>query len=564
MSQLISENPMSDTLDIPVTPVATPDWAAATRLMEQAVKAGNQDPQALYLLAMGYKHQGRVADARHVLGKIADPDANVLLQRGVLAFAEKDFARAGEEFARAWDLDPTSYPAAYNLMLTRLCQGQLEECVALLARLAPLAPTPAERNFLGLVDTLLRQSTTGPLTPEQERRLGTMQNAEEERLLDMIVGLNQFDVVFALLYKLVALRPHSDPAFKAYVGAALVQAKQLMDRFHWEEASSLLVPLLRRLDNAAVRVDPMHRVVLCCMLGTCACMMQEFERGVGYFRHAQDALQQGGMATNPRAQHVQGVPQAAWLEQNLALAHEWQGRLDVAEQHWNRYFDLLEQNFKRSMPPEYLATLAFEGCSRLAELYQRKERVASAVAFLQRAHRVRPADYEVLERLFHLFNQLRRFDEARRVLRRLREVRPNDPQAELFELEVREVRKLDEVDQVLADLRRLMQRFPNDTRVEERAGTLVTNLVPVLEKVADQYAGQVNKVVDQMRRLPSYQINWPTVRDIMRDLEDKYLFLRRVAQKCLSHVTSEDTRRDLNRLIAHCDRKIDQCHSLGE
>jgi hypothetical protein len=183
---------------------------------------------------------------------------------------------------------------------------------------------------------------------------------------------------------------------------------------------------------------------------------------------------------------------------------------------------------------------------------------------LQRAHRIRPADYETLERLFHLYNQLRRFDEARRVLRRLREVRPNDPQAELFELEVREVRKIDEVETLLNDLRRIMQRFPHEARVEERAGTLVNNVVPVLERIADQYSGQVNKVVDQMRRLPSYQINWPTVRDIMRDQEDKYVFLRRVAQKCLSHVTSEDTRREINRLITHCDRKIDQCHSLGE
>jgi len=40
--------------------------------------------------------------------------------------------------------------------------------------------------------------------------------------------------------------------------------------------------------------------------------------------------------------------------------------------------------------------------------------------------------------------------------------------------------------------------------------------------------------------------------------------LRRVAQRCVSQVAQEDARRDLNRLVAHCDRKIDQCHSLGE
>ena len=115
-------------------------------------------------------------------------------------------------------------------------------------------------------------------------------------------------------------------------------------------------------------------------------------------------------------------------------------------------------------------------------------------------------------------------------------MRPNDPQAELFELEVREVRKLDEVDALLSDLHRIAQRFPNDARVEERGAAIVHNQVPNLDRIADNYAGQVNKVVDQMRRLPSYQINWPTVRDIMRNMEDKYLFLRRVAQKCLADV----------------------------
>ncbi len=81
-------------------------------MLEQAVKAGNQDPNALYLLAMGYKHLGRVADARQTLAKITDPDANVLLQRGVLAFTDRDFTRAAAEFSLAWDKDPTLYAAA--------------------------------------------------------------------------------------------------------------------------------------------------------------------------------------------------------------------------------------------------------------------------------------------------------------------------------------------------------------------------------------------------------------------------------------------------------------------
>ena len=560
---------MTNTRDvISVTPVAEPDWAEAIRFFEQAVKAGNQDANGLYLLAMAYKHQGRLGEARQTLAKIGEPDANVLLQRGVLAFEEKEWASAGGEFEKAWQKDPGSYPAAYNLMLTRLCQGQLEGAVEMLDKLLPLAPSPAENRFLTLLRGLLGRS--GPeVSAEQVFQLGAISPDEEQRLLDMIVGLNQFEVVYRLLAKLVSARPQSEAAFRAYIGAALVQAKILIDRCQWSDGELLLSPLKRRLESSQVKLDPFYLIVILNMLGVAACMAQDYERGLGHFRAAAEAFQRDFSTPGPankteRYINPQGIYLGAWLEQNLALGNESLGRMDIAETHWNRYFDYLEHYVPRSLPADYLPNLGFEGASRLADLFSRKDKWGSAAHFLQRAHRIRPNDYETLERLFHMYTQLKRTDEARKILRRLREVRPNDPQAELFELEVREVRKLDEVDAVLSDLRRIAQRFPNDARVEERGAALVHNVVPTLDRIADQYAGQVNKVVDQMRRLPSYQINWPTVRDIMRDMEDKYLFLRRVAQKCLAHVTSEDSRRELHRLISHCDRKIDQCHSLGE
>src|ERR1700722_1751302 len=115
---------MTEVLDaLPVVPLEATDWTEAARVLEQAIKAGNQDPQAAYLLAMCYKHLGRTADARQALSKITGPDANVFLQRGVLAFADRDFAQAGNDFTQAWDQEPASYPAAYNLLLARLCQG---------------------------------------------------------------------------------------------------------------------------------------------------------------------------------------------------------------------------------------------------------------------------------------------------------------------------------------------------------------------------------------------------------------------------------------------------------
>src|ERR1043165_8296296 len=151
---------MNDNHNIPVVaPIAEPDWPAAIRFFEQAHKAGSSDAQGLYLLALAYKHTGRSADARQPLARLTDPDANVLLQRGVLAFNEKEWQNAATEFEKAWDKEPASYPAAYNLMLTRLCQGQFEAAVAMFDKLAPLAPSQAEGRFLSMLQGLLGRPT---------------------------------------------------------------------------------------------------------------------------------------------------------------------------------------------------------------------------------------------------------------------------------------------------------------------------------------------------------------------------------------------------------------------
>ena len=111
--------------------------------------------------------------------------------------------------------------------------------------------------------------------------------------------------------------------------------------------------------------------------------------------------------------------------------------------------------------------------------------------------------------------------------------------------------------------RRVSQKFPGDLRVDERTKSTLSHLIPALEKFSEQYSAQMHKVVEQMRRLPSYQVNWPVVRDVMRDLEEQFTQLRRAAQKMMGTATADDQRRDLQRLIAHCDRKIDQCSTLA-
>jgi tetratricopeptide (TPR) repeat protein len=239
------------------------------------------------------------------------------------------------------------------------------------------------------------------------------------------------------------------------------------------------------------------------------------------------------------------------------------GKLDKAESHWNRYFDYLEYDVDNARPDAQRQSLAFEGLSRLADLFSRKEKWHTALGFLQRAHKIKPTDPDVLERLFHLYDQLRKPEEARKILRRLRELRPGDPQLELFELDVRDVRDVDDLDRFLADLRRLQQKNSGNLQVEERAAAMLAQVLPQMERFFEQSASQVTRVLEQMRRLPSYQINWPVVRDVMRDLEDKFLQLRKAASKSMS-LARPDVRRDLQRLVTQCDRKIEQCHSLGE
>src|SRR5262245_44123624 len=129
-------------------PVEAPagDFSKAATYLEQAVRAGNRDNATAYLLAMCYKRLKRPAEARAALARLAEPDANVHLQRGLLAYSDKEFAQADKEFARCWELLPNSYAAGYNLLLSRMCQQKRAEAAGLIDRLLPLAPTPEEKR----------------------------------------------------------------------------------------------------------------------------------------------------------------------------------------------------------------------------------------------------------------------------------------------------------------------------------------------------------------------------------------------------------------------------------
>src|SRR5262249_60639699 len=105
--------------------------------------------------------------------------------------------------------------------------------------------------------------------------------------------------------------------------------------------------------------------------------------------------------------------------------------------------------------------------------------------YIQRAARLRPSDPDTLERLFHLYNQAKRPEDARRTLKQLRELRPGDAQLDLYEIELVEVKNLSDIERRLAEIDRILKRYPGDARVEEHAVRMVGNVIPLMCNLCD-------------------------------------------------------------------------------
>lgn len=239
---------------VPVDEVDTSFYAAAAGLLEQAIKAGSNDPSVHYMLAMAYKRQGKTNEARIALRKINRPDGNVLLQMGLLSLQENNLPQAEGELLRAWEADKTSYEIAYNLLLTQLTLGKVEACLTLLPRAIDLASStqPDEARFLKILQALLKNCIKKPGDTRPDPILDQLTAQDEQRLLRVIRSLGHLDTVHTLLKGLSDARPRSGPVRESYVEAVLVKAKQLMDKCTWTEAEVLLRPLAR--DRSASRV----------------------------------------------------------------------------------------------------------------------------------------------------------------------------------------------------------------------------------------------------------------------------------------------------------------------
>jgi tetratricopeptide (TPR) repeat protein len=539
---------------IPIPDVDTARLEAAAHALERAIAAGCQDPNVIYMLAMAHKRQGKTNEARTALRKISRPDANILLQMGLISLLEQNLAQAEGELARAWEMDKNSYEICYNLLLTQLTLGKVELCLTLLPRAIELAAAnpPAiaradstaadEVRFLRILQSLLKNCIKKGSEIRADSILEQLTPQDEQRLLRVVRSLGQLDTVHTLLKGLADARPRSGPVREAYVEAVLVKSKELMDRCTWTEAELLLRPLAH--DKSAGRHA---QAALLNLMGCCAAMTQDFDSALNYFNSA-----------------IKLSGNDARLHQNVALTHELQGDLAEAEPYWNRYLDLIDGKVPApSDMPEYRDNLAYESLSRLATRYTEKEKWHNALGYVQRAYRIRPNDPDTLERLFHLYNHNKMQKEARKTLEKLRHLRPNDPQMELYELDLIEVKNLSDIERLLTDIDAILKKHPGDARVEERAVGMVGNVIPLMGSLCDQLTDQMTKVIDQVKHLPNYQINWAAVREVMRDLLKEFQKLRRITGKCLPLVTSDEHKRIIRDLGEHIDKKMEACRSFG-
>ena len=148
------------------------------------------------------------------------------------------------------------------------------------------------------------------------------------------------------------------------------------------------------------------------------------------------------------------------------------------------------------------------------------------------------------------------------ILRQLQDLNPREPQYLLYELDLIDVNKLKDVEYLLGEIERVHGQYPNDSRVEEKAVSLVGNVIPLMGSLCDQLTDQLNRVLGQIRRLPNYQINWPAVYDVMTDLQREFNKLRRITNRCLPLVRNDEQRRVIRNLADHIDKKIDVCRSV--
>lgn len=267
--------------------------------LQQAIEAAGALPSLAERLAREYRRRGQWADAHRVLDNAEESSSGMLVERGLLALAERQLAVAERAFSEAMALDGDSRSAVPNLLFTRLSLGRIGAAAELLPHAMAMAPTHTLKRLCQCLQALV----TGDATTMDE-----WTSSDDELVIGMLQGIGRWDTVDALFESLTKLRASSPLVRKMHVEMAALRAKDMIDRGDAAGA-------LRRYGAAAQSASPVIRN----LLGVAAALRQDFASAC---RHFIAALPPTGDAR---------------IEQNLALVCEWQGDAAAAAEHWRRF-----------------------------------------------------------------------------------------------------------------------------------------------------------------------------------------------------------------------------------
>src|SRR5262249_2105666 len=126
---------------------------------------------------------------RRVLQNVARTDSGIAFQVGLLSLEEKRLSQAEEDFARAWAAKPDCFEAGYNLLMTRLSLGELEQTKNILPQVIELAPDQSHQDFLTMIGRVIRNCSSDHLENGEASTLADISPEEEQRILELLQSL---------------------------------------------------------------------------------------------------------------------------------------------------------------------------------------------------------------------------------------------------------------------------------------------------------------------------------------------------------------------------------------
>lgn len=409
---------------------ATPlELEAAAEHLTQVLHDGVRNPVVAYVLALTYKRSKDWPNARRALQQITAPDIHVLLQSGIVELRANTTGTLSsvQEAAKEWERalkaagasapSPVRFAVAFNLLRAQLSLGHIESALAVIPQVSASALREEDRVFLNQLHALLFGPTA---SGAQVAAVAGMSSHVEEMLLNLARTLGNLDVADRLLSSLAAARPRSPSVTQAVREITLLRGLKALERCDAAPGTELLAPLAKRHD-----VPPPLRLALLNVLGCCCYLAQDFSRAAKAFAAA-----------------LELDARDARLHQNLALVCEMQARIkrrddryaDLAKLEWDRYLELLSERIPAPPgQPAYWEELKFECLGRLAQRSTDSRQPAAAVEYLEQAQALRPDDADTVEKLFHVYNELQRFSEAKEMLLRLHSLREVAAGVEIIE-----------------------------------------------------------------------------------------------------------------------------------